>query len=175
MSSRRTLVKAALLAPVLLLPLAFGSPAPVGPPWISIEIPANPLDAPTRGAALLVHTYHHGDPAGYPLIGTAEGLIDGERVSVPLDLARTARPSVHAVEQQWPEQGQWVLTFSIGREGKPDATLLVELGENGGVRESEYYDMPTKILATRSVRMVPGALGGEAIDGALRAMAKLSE
>ena len=30
-----------------------------GPPWLSIELPANPLDPTTKGAYLVVRTYHH--------------------------------------------------------------------------------------------------------------------
>src|SRR6266404_1552430 len=31
-----------------------------GPPWISIELPANPYDKSTRDAFLLVHSFHQG-------------------------------------------------------------------------------------------------------------------
>jgi len=40
------------------------TPALAGPPWISIELPANPYDQATRGAFLLVHAFHHGTPIG---------------------------------------------------------------------------------------------------------------
>ena len=36
--------------------------AAAGPPWISIEYPANPLDPETRGALVVVRTYHHEAP-----------------------------------------------------------------------------------------------------------------
>ena len=56
---RTTLLAAAVLT------LAAAAPA-FGPPWISIETPPNPYDAASRGAFLLVHTFHHGDltPSG---------------------------------------------------------------------------------------------------------------
>ena len=37
----------------------------IGPPWISIEYPANPLDPSTRGGYLLVHTFHHQQAVGH--------------------------------------------------------------------------------------------------------------
>ena len=42
--------------------LVAGLPAAAvaGPPWVSIELPANPWDETTRGAFLLVHAFHHG-------------------------------------------------------------------------------------------------------------------
>ncbi len=70
MSSRMTWLKLAPLGLFLLLPMAFTDTSFVGPPWISIEIPANPMDAAARGAAMLVHAYHHGNPAGYSVSGT---------------------------------------------------------------------------------------------------------
>ena len=39
--------------------LAATSIALAGPPWISIEYPANALDKETRGALALVRIYHH--------------------------------------------------------------------------------------------------------------------
>ena len=43
----------------------FAAPALAkGPPWISIELPANPYDQTMRGAFLLVHAFHHGKSMG---------------------------------------------------------------------------------------------------------------
>ena len=54
---RRPLLVAAALT------LLATTPAFAGPPWISIEIPANPYNSTTRGAFCLVRVYHHGDAA----------------------------------------------------------------------------------------------------------------
>src|SRR4051812_48780748 len=69
--------------------------AAAGPAWISIETPVNPYDASTRGAYLVVHAYHHGDPSSNPVSGTAEGLVNGERRSVALEFTPTSRPSAY--------------------------------------------------------------------------------
>ena len=63
---------------------ALATPAFAGPPWISAEFPANPHETATRGAFLLVHTYHHGTPTEFPLTGTAEGMVNGRRQSMRL-------------------------------------------------------------------------------------------
>src|SRR5256885_11645132 len=58
------------------------APAPAfglkGPPWISIELPANPYDKSTRDAFLLVHAFHHGTAMGFIVTGTAEGMLRSE-------------------------------------------------------------------------------------------------
>ena len=58
-----------------------GAAPSFGPPWISIETPANPYDAASRGAFLVVHTFHHGDLAASGVTGTAEGMVSGARRS----------------------------------------------------------------------------------------------
>src|SRR3954464_3147857 len=78
-----------------------------GPPWISIEYPANPLDPSTRGAYLLVHAFHHQIPTQSVVSGTAEGLIRGERKSVALRFDNTSRPGVYALQKQWGDEGVW--------------------------------------------------------------------
>jgi hypothetical protein len=107
--------------------LTLASPLLAGPPWIAIEYPVNPFDASTRGAFLLVHAFHHGTPIGLPVTGTAEGLVGGERRSVPLKLEPTARTGVYALRNQWGERGEWtlVLTVSQGRDAAAQALVQV--------------------------------------------------
>src|SRR5262245_63440909 len=84
-----------------------------GPPWISIEYPANPYDSGSRGAFLLVHAFHHGTPVGYPVAGTAEGLVNGARRTISLEFKSTSRPGVYALNKQWPDDGVWTLLVSV--------------------------------------------------------------
>jgi hypothetical protein len=138
------LALAALLALALVVPTTaarHASPpvgaapgARLGPPWISIEYPPSPYDRATRDAYLLVHAFHHGTPAGLPVSGTAEGLVDGRRRSVRLAFSPTARAGVYALRKQWPSDGAWALVISV-TQGKGDlaATALVQIAENGQV------------------------------------------
>ena len=168
--TRASILRLAPLGALLFLPFAPPSPSqPVGPPWISLELPANPLDPATRGAAFLVHAYHHGSPAGFPVTGTADGLVDGERQSVDLEFRETSRPGVYAVNQQWPAKGHWIVTVSV--VGAADASVIVELGADGGVDDDRYFGASMKALSLRSVRVVQGAPSARHIDNALRAMA----
>lgn len=125
--ARRTLALAALVL------AGTASPALAGPPWISVELPANPLDRSTKGAYLLVHSYHHERAIALAVRGRAEGLVNGERRSIPIELERTSREGVFAVRQSWPKEGNWVLVLSVGDEKGP-ATALVGIGRDGEVR-----------------------------------------
>lgn len=145
---RPLLMIAMLAAPLLaaapiLAPAAPATPAPdapdpavtpapddiPGPPWISVEYPANPHHADTRGAIALVHTYHHGSARQFPVTGRAVGIVDGRRVTAPLDIRATYRPGVYAVRGNLPE-GAWVLAVDMDDR---DASALVALDRAGDV------------------------------------------
>ena len=126
---RRAFLIALLSLPILSLPT---TAAAKGPPWISIELPANPLDRTTRDAFLLVHAFHHGTPVGFPVTGRAEGLVHGQRKSVPLTLRATSRTGVYALDRQWDQDGEWTLVLSV-EQGKDDVAQAMVQISNGQV------------------------------------------
>ncbi len=115
-----------LVAAAVLLATA---PALAGPPWISIEYPANGIDRATRGALALVHIYHHETPVGYPVEGMAVGMVDGKRVTLPLSIEPTSRVGVSAIRGEIPQEGTWVLVITA-KDGSDRslASVLVALG-----------------------------------------------
>ena len=123
------------LALAALLSAAVPSAAMAGPPWISIELPANPWDRDTRGAFLVVHTFHHGNAIDASLTGTAEGMVDGKRRSVTLSFVKTARSGVYALRNQWGNTGRWVLLISLAQSQHANdiAQAVVTVAENGTV------------------------------------------
>jgi hypothetical protein len=155
-----TLCVVALAAWVRPTPTPTPIPTPVGPPWLSLELPANALDRETRGAALTVRVYHHAQAVTGSMRGRAEGLVDGQRRSIPLEFIPTSHTGVYAIPQNWPDQGTWLLTIN----GSQDATLLVELGPHGGFEKADYYGQPTQVASVRSIRIVEGELGKGDVD-----------
>src|SRR2546427_10640175 len=106
-----------------------------GPPWISIELPANPYDKATRNAFLLVHSFHHGTAMGFIGTGTAEGVVNGERRSLKLNFAGTSREGVYALKRTWPKEGTWTLVIKANQGPDDAATAVVDLGSDGEVVE----------------------------------------
>ena len=119
----------------LALVLSIATPALAGPPWISIELPANPYDRTSCGAFLLVHTFHHGNEIGATPSGTAEGVVGGQRRSVPLKFEQTTRTGVYALQNLWGGQGVWTLVIGMKQGDHPmdRAQALVEIAANGEV------------------------------------------
>src|SRR5919112_4947100 len=115
--TRTRAARAAMLATIggatLMLSAATGDATSMfGGPWISIESPANPYDQATRGSVMLVHTFHHGTKMEMPLVGKAEGLVDGRRKSVALTLTKGSEAGTHAVRNEWGEKGTWTVLLT---------------------------------------------------------------
>lgn len=139
------------------------TPAHAGPPWISIELPANPLDPTTRGAFLLVHTFHHQAEMSEALSGRAEGMVNGRRQTINLTFENTSRAGVRALRKSWPDGGAWVLVLKTGLHG--DATALVGIGSDGTVRS---INVPTE---TRGSHIVPSSVSAADVDAMLARLA----
>src|SRR4051812_7144597 len=100
---------------VLLAATAFSTPlAKKSPPWISIEAPVNPYDRTTRGAVLLVHAkFVEGESELADVTGSAEGLVNGARQTVPLRFETTGQQNVYALRRQWPIAGAWLTRINL--------------------------------------------------------------
>jgi hypothetical protein len=159
MRTARVLATASLLAVT-----AFVSS---GPPWISIEYPANPYDAGSRGAYLLVHAFHHGTPVSFPVSGTAEGIVAGERRTVSLEFKSTSRPGVFALHKQWSNDGTWTLILGVSQGDGEGNTVkaVVELADNGDVASVR---VPTRMQGSWKV---PAPVAMSEIEASLRARA----
>jgi len=101
------------------------TPASAKPPWVSIELPANPMNGTTRSAFLLVHSYHVGTVADIPLSGTATGMVNGERRVLKLSFEKTNLPGVAALRRTWPLEGAWVLAINAGGDVGPTALVSI--------------------------------------------------
>ena len=159
----RSLALAALACALVAAPApAFGLK---GPPWISIELPANPYDKSTRDAFLLVHAFHHGTAMGFIVTGTAEGMVNGERRSLKLDFAETSREGVYALKRSWPQEGTWTLVIKANQGPDDAATAVVDLGPDGNVAAIRVPTMQ------RGSWTVPAPVSLGEIDAALRSRA----
>jgi hypothetical protein len=163
----RTLLRTFALVTALTL-TAF-STALAGPPWIAIEYPANPFDQDTRGAYLTVRTYHHGDLLSKTVTGTAEGIVNGKRQSMKLDIRPASKQGMYVVRWQRPELGRWVLVINSGYQGVTDATAVVEISATGGVAS---VSVPTRAIANGWIS--PRPVAAAEIDGLLQGRALAS-
>ena len=125
----------------------------MGPPWISIEYPVNPYDSSTKDAFLVVHAFHHGNPMNFPVSGTAEGIVNGQRRTVSLEFARTSRTGVFALRKQWASAGTWTLVIGVAQGPEDRVSAIIELDRAGQVarvtvptRRQEGHTLPAPVV-----------------------------
>jgi hypothetical protein len=153
------------LSLVALFSAALASPALAKPPWISIEYPINPYDASLRGAFLVVHTFIHRMPYAVRLAGTAEGVVNGERRTIPLEFNAMSQTGVYTLRQTWPREGVWTLVIRAGEAPAMVAAAVVEVGADG---EISSVRVPT---GQEQGSTIPTDVSMTDIDKALRARA----
>ena len=126
---------------------------------LRVDVPQDDSDA-----VLLVRTYGCNQPENAKVSGTAEGFVDGKRVSVPVRMKNIAR-GVYAVKKQWTDGGAWVLAFSGTYRGRHTSTL-VTLNAEGRVAVKKTTRGPEL-----DVRYMPRKLSSNDIDKALDRLA----
>jgi hypothetical protein len=100
--------------------------------------------AAANGKSVVVRTYRCGTPSSFTVVGTAEGVVDGARKSIPLTIARAGEEGVFTVARQWPAEGRWALVFSV--EGSHAVSTIAELEPGATIRiarQKATYEKPT--------------------------------
>jgi hypothetical protein len=138
----------------LLLVLGSAITAYAGGFWISTQNPTTVKDPAAKNAVVLVRVDGCHNPADAAVTATAEGLVNGQRRSIPLKLEPVSQPGTYAVAPQWPAEGRWVLNFSATYMGR-DAGVIVWL-------------TPGK-FEKQSSKLFQGKVTPEALDASLRA------
>jgi hypothetical protein len=152
MSERTNLIRTFVTLASLAMLLAIPSLTLAGGFQLSIETPSVGSDTQLKDVVLVARTYGCHQPADAKLTATAEGLVNGKRESMPLEL-RSIGSGVYAIKQQWPSEGTWVLALTGAYNGMT-SSVLVELGPNG------------KVL--QGTRLEEGSLKGVHAKGARR-------
>ena len=137
MSARTLSLSSSRMLATLALTLTAAAVVPrtaaAGPPWIGVELPANPHQPATRGALAVAHLYHHGDATGYPLRAEAIGMVDGARRTVRLEVRPVGPQGVFAIHGALPRGDGWVLVLTMNAGETSRASALVALDRRGDV------------------------------------------
>ena len=151
--SRRSLIPVFAIA-LVAATAAFTSRAPLKwPPWVSVESPVNPFDPGARGALMLVHVaFREGQSRLADLQGSAEGIVNGVRQSIPLRFTETGRLNTFALRRQWPTEGTWLVRLAVRQ-----TTAIVTLDNAGNVlavrvpTERHGDDVLPRLVASREI------------------------
>jgi hypothetical protein len=131
--------------------------------WITVEAPPSPSNGEFKEAVAVVRALGCHNPSDATMTATAEGLVNGRRQSLPIQLTATSK-GVYAIRQQWPSQGVWVLAIT-GEYNGHTSSVLVEFGPNGKVQVTNGKGKG------RSAEGIPRKFSAGEIDAALKALA----
>jgi hypothetical protein len=109
----------------------------VGPPVAAGFEKVKSLKKTDKKAVLAVRAVVCNDLPGVQITGTAEGLVNGARQSVPVKLLEVDKAeAIYLLTYQWPEAGSWVLHLK-GSCSKPkaEASTLVPMKGITVIRE----------------------------------------
>jgi hypothetical protein len=118
---RRLVITAALVATLAPAAVAGGANAKV---W-----------GPGEDGRYTVQTYLVAKPSALRVTAWAEGLVDGRRQTVRLEIERTRENGVYKFARNWPARGRWAIRMDLGDRELP--VNVTALGENGDVRANK--------------------------------------
>jgi len=91
-----------------------------------------------KDVGMAVRAENCAEPGKAQISGTAEGIVDGARRSIPLRVLPATTAGAFAVPHDWPQGGAWVLNLT-GHCGNATASAVVPMGPNGFLRESSKF------------------------------------
>lgn len=120
-----------------LLFLLMAAPLFGGGFWLQFQTANANAEAKAKHAVLVVRPAGCHNPERAKVKGTAEGLVDGQRRSIPLTLIPLSEPGTYAVAQTWPDTGNWVLSFSAEADGRQ--TGAIAAATSGGINNQTAH------------------------------------
>ena len=137
---------------------------------LTVEAPASDYTH-VKDAVLLVRTYGCHTPADANVTATAEGIVNGRRTSIPLEL-KADEKGVYAITQQWQSEGTWILSFTgtyngmtctvfvdLADGGKVHPDTRIEAGYKKGTHARAFNRKPTSDDIESALKSLTGAVG----------------
>jgi hypothetical protein len=94
------------------LTLAIATAAYGGGYWLEFGNPSASKDPAAANAIALVRAVGCGEPSHSKVTATAEGLVSGDRKSLPLRVVELSSPGIYAIKGDLPAGGSWVLSVT---------------------------------------------------------------
>src|SRR5581483_10935549 len=110
--------------------LLFGANLIAGGFWLQIGNPIASHDAKAKNAVLVARPWGCHSPEAAKVSGTAEGIVNGQRKTITLDLVALSETASYAVMRQWPSEGAWVVRLTAALPGLT-TSALVPIGSDG--------------------------------------------
>ena|SRR5215471_14129307 len=134
--------------------------------WVTVESAHSSRPGMGSQTVLVVRPSGCHEPQEATVTATAEGIVNGQRKSLPLKLVAIS-PGVYEIAREWSTQGTWIVAVNAEYRGLPRAAI-VRLGPGGGIPAKLASSERGNIADVQSFRR---KLAGDDIDSALQAIA----
>jgi hypothetical protein len=94
------------------------------------------LMGPAKDGTYNLVTYSCSGVGSMRPTGWAEGVVNGERRTLPLVLQPAKAPGSYAFRRVWPQGGQWLVRLTFANPNAP--ALVAQIGLDGRVGESKF-------------------------------------
>jgi hypothetical protein len=114
---------------------------------LQTDDPASNPEAVAKHAVFAAHITACHSPEKTIVTATAEGIVNGKRVTTPLTVIRLSEPGAFAVTRQWPQTGTWVVKMiATNPDYKDYATSIVAPADSGPANRAKakvFYHAPS--------------------------------
>jgi hypothetical protein len=134
--------------------------------WVGVESAHSLRPGMSGQTVLVVRPSGCHEPQDATITATAEGIVNGQRRSLPLKLVAISQ-GVYEIAREWPAQGAWVVAVNAEYRGLPRAAII-RLGPGGSIPAKLG---PSQDGGISDVQAFRRKLAGDDIDSALQAIA----
>jgi len=99
--------------------------------WVTVESAHSSRPGMSGQTVLVVRPDGCHEPQSAAITATAEGIVNGQRRSLPLKLVAIS-PGVYEIAREWPAQGTWVVAVNAEYRGLSRAAIT-RLGAGGAI------------------------------------------
>ena len=89
-----------------------------------------------KDGTYVLHSYACTGPASVSMTATAEGVVNGERKSIPLKLEPMKEPGGYQFGRTWPAKGTWLVRTEMS--GSHSFVTIFTLAKDGRVAGSDW-------------------------------------
>jgi hypothetical protein len=125
----RTFLTRAFAAGLLAAPLFAGTL------WLQADDVNTHPEAAARQAVAVVRMGACHEPEKTKVTGTAAGVVDGKRQTIPLHVIHLSDPNTLAVTQEWPQTGTWVVTLTVTNPNYRNYAPSIAIPFNAGTAQ----------------------------------------
>jgi len=104
----------------LLIAAILAAPLFAGALTLQVDDPRSNPEAMAKNAVVVTHITACHSPEKTTVTATAEGLVNGQRQTIPLKVVSLSQPGAFAVSRQWPQQGTWTVKMTATNPDYPN-------------------------------------------------------